>query len=82
MKIVNVKEKKIKPDFNNLGFGKYFTDYMLVMDYDNGAWSEPCICPNKEFDMSGLLYQNIWGSDILYDFNGFYGPLNDGSKEL
>lgn len=51
MKIVNVKEKKIKPDFNNLGFGKYFTDYMLVMEYDNGAWSEPCICPNKEFSL-------------------------------
>ena len=49
---------------------------------DGEYHAENVIYPNKEFDMSGLLYQNIWGSDILYDFNGFYGPLNDGSKEL
>lgn len=28
---------KEKPDQNNLGFGKYFTDYMFVMDWDQGV---------------------------------------------
>ncbi|HIS58328.1 MAG TPA: hypothetical protein IAC16_03335, partial [Candidatus Limadaptatus stercoravium] len=31
MKITMVKERKQKPDFTKLGFGKYFTDHMLVM---------------------------------------------------
>lgn len=47
MKITYSKNLKQKPDFTKLGFGKYFTDYMLVMDYNeaNGGWSEPEIVP-------------------------------------
>ncbi len=29
---------KPKPDPAALGFGKYYTDHMLVMDYFDGAW--------------------------------------------
>ena len=29
-----VTEKKPKPDWDNLGFGKHFTDHMFIMDYD------------------------------------------------
>lgn len=37
---------KEKPDQNNLGFGKYFTDYMFVMDYEEGkGWFDPRIVP-------------------------------------
>ena len=40
MKVTLVKERKQKPDLSNLGFGKYFTDHMLVMEYDDskGGW--------------------------------------------
>lgn len=31
--VEKVETLKQKPDENNLGFGKYFTDYMFVMDY-------------------------------------------------
>ena len=31
-----VSEKKAKPDWSNLGFGRYFTDHMFIMDYDAG----------------------------------------------
>ena len=34
-----------KVDFNNLGFGKYFTDHMLVADYKNGMWQDVHIEP-------------------------------------
>ena len=34
-----------KVDFKNLGFGKYFTDHMLVADYKNGAWQDVHIEP-------------------------------------
>lgn len=36
---------KEKPDFSSLGFGKYFTDYMFQMDYDNGMWHDARIIP-------------------------------------
>ena len=41
MKITLTKNPKAKPDFSNLGFGKYFTDHMLVMEYEKGKWGEP-----------------------------------------
>ena len=28
-------------DFNNLAFGKYFTDHLLEVNYINGAWQTP-----------------------------------------
>ncbi|HPF45107.1 MAG TPA: branched-chain amino acid aminotransferase [Syntrophomonadaceae bacterium] len=35
-----------KPDQNNLGFGRYFTDHMFVMDYTEGqGWHDPRIVP-------------------------------------
>jgi len=40
------KEKKQKPDENNLGFGNYFTDHMFVMDYTEGkGWHDARIVP-------------------------------------
>jgi len=32
-------------DFNNLSFGKVFTDYMFECDYKNGKWQLPKIVP-------------------------------------
>lgn len=32
-------------DWDNLPFGKVFSDHMLVMDYKDGAWQEPEIMP-------------------------------------
>lgn len=52
MKITLTKTPKQKPDFNNLGFGKYFSDHMLVMDYEGGKWGEMEIVPYGAFDMS------------------------------
>ena len=37
MKITLTQNKKVKPDFSKLGFGKYFTDHMLMMTYSDGA---------------------------------------------
>ena len=46
IKIIKNKNLKEKPDFSKLGFGKYFTDYMFVMDYsDDKGWYDPRIVP-------------------------------------
>ncbi len=41
-----------KPDQKALGFGKYFTDYMFVMDYDAGqGWHDARIVPHAAISM-------------------------------
>ena len=46
IKITKTKATKIHDvDFNNLNFGKVFSDHMLVCDFKNGKWQSPEIVP-------------------------------------
>ena len=46
IRVEKVEQRKEKPDFNNLGFGKYFTDHMFVMDFsDEKGWYNARIVP-------------------------------------
>ncbi len=45
IKIEKAKTLKEKPDFSKLGFGKYFTDHMFIMDYVGGEWQNARIVP-------------------------------------
>ena len=40
------KNPKPRPDENSLGFGKYYTDHMFIMDYEEGkGWHDARIVP-------------------------------------
>lgn len=54
IKFTEAKTLKEKPaDETKLGFGKIFTDYMFVMDYDKGqGWHDPRIEPFHPFEIS------------------------------
>ncbi len=46
-------QKKEKPDYNSLGFGKYFTDHMFLMDYtDEKGWHDPRVVPFQNLSLS------------------------------
>ena len=46
-------EKKVKPDYAKLGFGKYFTDHMFMMDYTEGqGWHDARIVPFQNLSLS------------------------------
>ena len=47
IKYIKATQLKDKPDWNSeLGFGKYFTDYMFTMDYDpENGWHNATILP-------------------------------------
>jgi len=46
IEVNKASESKIgQVDFDNLNFGKIFTDHMFVCDYKNGAWQTPKITP-------------------------------------
>lgn len=62
-----VKQRKQKPDFNNLGFGKYFTDHMLVWEYDKdkGGWQEQRIIPYDSFTLDPACCSLHYGQGIF-----------------
>lgn len=46
IKITKTKNSRLQTtDFENLGFGKVFSDHMLICDYKNGSWGKPEIVP-------------------------------------
>ncbi|MED4533278.1 branched-chain amino acid aminotransferase [Metabacillus fastidiosus] len=52
IKIELTTNKKDKPDINNLGFGRFFTDHMFVVDYTEGkGWHEPRIIPYQPISL-------------------------------
>ncbi|NSW90971.1 MAG: branched-chain amino acid aminotransferase [Firmicutes bacterium] len=59
IKIEKTKMPKDKPDQNNLGFGKYFTDHMFIMDYSTDkGWHDPRIIPYAplQLDPSTMVF--------------------------
>lgn len=52
LKIQHTKDSKLSSvDFNNIPFGKVFTDHMYVSDYKDGAWGDMRIEPFAPFMM-------------------------------
>lgn len=58
-------------DFNNLGFGKVFTDHMMVCDYKNGSWTEPKILPYKAFTLEPAAKIFHYGQSIFEGMKGY-----------
>jgi len=59
LKITRTTAPKAKPDQQNLGFGKYFTDHMFIMDYDiETGWHSPRIVPYQPIvlDPSAMVF--------------------------
>ena len=71
MKIIKADKLQKKPDFSKLTFGKLHTDYLLEMDYTNGAWGEPVIRPYSNFDMSPMTMCLHYGQGIFEGCKAF-----------
>jgi len=59
------KSKIEEVDFNNLPFGKYFTDHMLEVDYANGEWKNVVIRPFQHLSLSPALAAIHYGQSIF-----------------
>lgn len=52
IKFIKREQLKEKPDFKNLGFGKYMTDYMFVMDWnEEKGWHDATIQPYAPMEL-------------------------------
>jgi branched-chain amino acid aminotransferase len=59
------KSKLGEIDFNNLPFGKYFTDHMLEVDYADGEWKTVRIKPFQPLALSPSLAALHYGQSIF-----------------
>ncbi|MFN4911545.1 MAG: branched-chain amino acid aminotransferase [Flavobacteriales bacterium] len=52
-------------DWENLPFGKVFTDHMFVMEYRDGSWSNPRITPFQHIEMHPAMSAIHYGQSIF-----------------
>lgn len=52
-------------DWDNLPFGKIFSDHMLVMDYKDGEWQQPEIVPFGNFSLHPATSAIHYGQSIF-----------------
>ncbi|MDI9337343.1 MAG: branched-chain amino acid aminotransferase [Alphaproteobacteria bacterium] len=58
-------------DFNNLGFGKIFTDHMLVADYFDGNWQTVNIIPYQPLVLDPSACCFHYGQEIFEGLKAF-----------
>jgi len=81
IKFTKASQLKEKPDFNKLGFGKYVTDYMFVMDYDHEqGWHDLQIVPYDEFMMDPRCVTLHYGLETFEGMKAY--RTEDGRIQL
>ncbi len=64
--ITRIERSKLNDiNLENIPFGKYMTDYMLEVDYENGKWQTPEIKPYQPMLMSPSLAAIHYGQSIF-----------------
>lgn len=71
------KSRLNEVDFNNLTFGRTFSDHMFVCDYINGSWQQPKIMPYQAmtFEPSARVFH--YGQAV---FEGMKAYKDDNGK--
>lgn len=72
IKITRTGESRLQAtNFDNLPFGRVFTDHMLMAVYDNGAWGEPEIVEYKALPFTPGLAVLHYGQAIFEGIKGY-----------
>ena len=80
IKVTKTSASRIKTiDFDNLPFGKHFSDHMLEMDYENGAWGAPRIVPFGNLQLHPATSALHYGQSI---FEGLKAQKNTKGEIL
>lgn len=66
IKITKAKESRLaEVDFNNIPFGRVFSDHMFIVDYIDGNWVDPRIEPFGRFSMHPAAMALHYGQAIF-----------------
>ncbi len=74
IEIAAAAELKAKPDQDKLGFGKYFSDHMLLMPYNSSAgWHDPVIKKYQNFSLDPAAMVYHYGQAIFEGLKAYRG---------
>ena len=62
IKVTKTQDSRLSSvDFNNLPFGKTFSDHMFTVDYEDGEWINPRITPLEPLMMhpSAMVFHSL-----------------------
>lgn len=71
------KSRIRETDFNNLEFGKYISDHMLISAYKNGQWQEMKIVPFGEIPMTPAMLSLHYGQSVFEGLKAFQNNNGD-----
>ena len=72
IKISKTKNSRLESvDFNNLQFGRTFSDHMFVADFENGEWSNLQVMPFSNFSLSPASASLHYGQTIFEGLKAF-----------
>ena len=78
IKIIKAKTSKINEvDFDNLTFGKVFSDHMLVCDFKNGAWQTPKVVPYQPITLDPSAKIFHYGQSIFEGMKAYKDANED-----
>jgi len=81
IRIERTTAPKAKPEDSTLGFGKYFSDHMFIMDYDKGqGWHDARIVPFGKFEIHPASTVLHYGSEIFEGLKAY--RRKDGGVQL
>ena len=76
--ITKVERSKLNDiNLENIPFGKYFTDHMLEVDYEDGEWKTPEIKPYQPLLMAPSLAAIHYGQAIFEGVKAYKNPQGE-----
>ena len=78
IKITRSTHLKDKPNQNHLGFGNYFTDHMLTIDWDEGqGWHDARIAPYEPIAMDPAAMVLHYAQETFEGLKAYRNPNGD-----
>ena len=79
--VTKVRQSRLSQvDFDNLAFGKVFSDHMFSMVYENGSWQEPAIHPYEAMSLEPGVGMLHYGQTVFDGYKAFRGV--DGEARI
>lgn len=76
--ITKIERSKLNDiNLENIPFGKYMTDYMLEVDYEDGKWQTPEIKPYQPLLMQPSLAAIHYGQSIFEGVKAYKNPQGE-----
>ncbi len=76
----NTNSTLSKVNFNELDFGKYMSDHMVLSKYKNGAWEEASIVPFGPIPMMPTILALHYGQSVFEGMKAF--KMKDGKISI